>query len=67
MCDKVFLRNGGILKFIPDNYKKQKICDKAVYNYSHALESIPDCFNTQKSVIKLLILILLQCYFDFLC
>ena len=67
MCDKVFLRNGGILKLIPDNYKNQKICDKAVYNYSHALESIPDCFNTQKSVIKLLILILLQCYFDFLC
>ena len=37
-----------MLKFIPDYYKSKKIFDKAVDNYSHALEFVLDCNNTQK-------------------
>ena len=37
MCDKVIIENDGMLGFIPDSHKDQKVCDKAV-NYSHELE-----------------------------
>ena len=30
MCEKVIIENGGILEFIPDCYKNQNMCDKAV-------------------------------------
>ena len=36
------------------------MCDKAVDNYPHALQFVPDCYMTQKCVIKLSMLILLQ-------
>ena len=36
------------------------MCDKAVDNYPHAFKFVPDCYMTQKSVIKLSILIILQ-------
>ena len=35
------------LLFVPDQYITQK-CDNVVNNYPDALESIPDCFKTQK-------------------
>ena len=37
MCDKAILENGETLKFISDHYKIQKMCNKAVDNYPHAL------------------------------
>ena len=30
MCEKVIIENSGILEFIPDCYKNQNMCDKAV-------------------------------------
>ena len=62
MCDRAILENGGTLKSLPDCYKIQEICNKAVDNYSHALEFILRCYKTQrlKWVIKLSVLILLQ-------
>ena len=42
------IENGEMLKFIPDCYKNQKLCDKAVDNYAHALEYVPFCKKTQK-------------------
>ena len=60
MCDNIVLENGGMLKFIHDCYKNQKMCNKAIDNYAHALDFVPDCFNTtilKKCVIKLLILV----------
>ena len=36
------------------------MCDKAVDNYPHAFKFVPDCYMTQKCVIKLSILIILQ-------
>ena len=43
MCDKVILENDGMVGFITDCYKNQKMRDKAIDNYSHALEFVPDC------------------------
>ena len=38
------------LKFVPDCYKNQKGCNKAVDNYANALDFASDFFKTQKSV-----------------
>ena len=35
LCDKVIMENGEILRFIPNYYKDQSMCDKAANNYSH--------------------------------
>ena len=43
MCDKATLENGGTLKSVPECYKNQEVCNKAVDNYPHALESILEC------------------------
>ena len=37
MCDKAIIENGGALKYFPDCYKNQQMCDKAVDNYSYAI------------------------------
>ena len=47
MCNKVILENGCMLRFIPDCYKNEKICDKDVDCYSYALKFVPDCYKTQ--------------------
>ena len=30
MCDKAILENGGTLKSVPDSYKYQEMCNKAL-------------------------------------
>ena len=60
MFHKAILENGETLESVPECYKNQQLCDKAVDNYPHALEFVPECRKTQKCVSKLLILILLQ-------
>ena len=37
MCNKVILENGGTLRSVPDCYKNQEMCNKAVGNYCHTL------------------------------
>ena len=41
MCEKAVLKNGGTLKSVPDCYKNQEMCNKAVDNYRHTLEFVP--------------------------
>ena len=53
MCGKAILENGGTLKSDSDCCKNHQMCDNAVDNYPHALEFVPDCYMTQKCVIKL--------------
>ena len=52
MCDEATLHNGGTLKPIPDCYKNQEVYNKAVDNYSYALEFVPECYETQKMFLK---------------
>ena len=44
MCNKAILESGGTLVCV--QYNTQKMCDKAVDNYVHALEFVPDCYTT---------------------
>ena len=41
MCDKSILENGGALESVVDCYKNQKMYNKAVDNYAHAIEFCP--------------------------
>ena len=50
MCDKAILENGGTLKSVRHCCKNQEMCNKAVDNYPHALEFVPECYKTQKNV-----------------
>ena len=54
LCDNVIMENGGMLGFILDYCKDQKMSDKALDNYFHALRFVSDCYKVQKCVIKLL-------------
>ena len=58
MCDKVNLENGGNggdsengenggSFTVPDYYKNQKMCNKAVDNCPHALDFAPKCNKIQ--------------------
>ena len=60
MFDKTILENNGILEFVRDCYKNQEMCNKPLDNYHHALKLVPNCYITQKIVIKLSILIILE-------
>ena len=42
MYEKTILENGGTLKSVPDSYKNYEMYKKAVDNYPHALEFVPD-------------------------
>ena len=43
-----YSRKWCMLMFIPDCYKDQKMCSKAVDNYVHALWSFTDCYKIQQ-------------------
>ena len=49
MFQKVILKHGGMLMFIPHCYKNHNMCNKAADNYSHALGSVPNRYKTQKT------------------
>ena len=46
MCNGAILENSGMLGSVPNQYKAQEMCKKAVDNYSHALEFVPDQYKT---------------------
>ena len=53
MCAKSILGNWGTLKSLPECKKKnQEVGNKAVKNYPHALEFVPESFMTQKMCYK---------------
>ena len=42
------LENGGRLESVPYCYEDQKMCNKAVDNYTHALKLVANCYKTQE-------------------
>ena len=46
--DWYILEKGGTLKSLSDCNKNQELCDKAIDNYSHALEFVLECYKTQE-------------------
>ena len=53
ICDKVLFKEPFTLKYYPDRYKPQKICDKAVSFYLLALKCVSDQFALSKMIEKL--------------
>ena len=53
MSDKDILENCGTLESVPNRKKTHEMCGKAVDNYVHALEFVPDYCKAQKCVINL--------------
>ena len=53
MSDKNILENCGTLESVPNRKKTHEMCGKAVDNYVHALEFVPDYCKAQKCVINL--------------
>ena len=47
MCDEAILENGGTLNSVPNCYKNQEMCNKAIDHYPHTLPFVPECYNTQ--------------------
>ena len=45
ICDTAILRYRGTLKSVPDCYKNQEMCNKAVCNCLHTLEIVSDLKN----------------------
>ena len=56
MYKKVLDNYSHALQFVPDCYKTQNMCNRAVYIYPSAIQCIPKCCKIEKRVIKLLIL-----------
>ena len=48
MCEKAVEKVPHSLKFVPDQYKTQKMCEKAVENKSENLEFVPDQYKIQR-------------------
>ena len=42
MCNRAITKNVGTLKSIPNCYKTKEMCNKAVDNYAHTLQFVPD-------------------------
>ena len=59
MCNEAILKNGRTLKSVPDRYKNEEMHNKAVGNYSYALEFVPECFIAQEMCDKQLIDVIL--------
>ena len=36
-----------LLRYIPDQYKTQKMCDKAILENGGTLKSVPNCLKSQ--------------------
>ena len=47
MCDKVVDNYPHALKFVPGNYKTQKMCDKAVNTHPSTIQIVTECYKTQ--------------------
>ena len=48
-----------LIRYVPDQYKTQEMCDKAVLENSETFRSVPDC-NKSTTVIKLSTITLLK-------
>ena len=44
MCKRAVKKLPFIIRYIPDQYKTQQMCDKALLENSRTLDSVPDCY-----------------------
>ena len=48
MCKHAVKKLRFVIRYVPDQYKTQQTCDKAIDNYPHALKFVPYCCMTQE-------------------
>ena len=56
MCGRTISDDSFQLIYIPDQYKTQQMCDKAVDDFLPTLNFVPDWFVTSRMIKKLLLL-----------
>ena len=48
MCKHAVKKLLYLLRYVPEQYKTQQICDKAILKNSEKLESVTDCYKNQE-------------------
>ena len=56
MCKHAMKKLPLVIRYVPVPYNTQQTCDKAVLENGGTLYSVPDCYKTNESVMKLLII-----------
>ena len=39
-----------VIRYVPDRYKTQEMCDKAILENGGMLKPVPDCYKNKKNV-----------------
>ena len=39
-----------VIRYVPNRYKAQEMCDKAILENGKTLKSVPDCYKNKKNV-----------------
>ena len=48
MCKHSVKKFLYLLRYVPDEYKTQQMCDKAILENVGPLKSVPDCYKNQE-------------------
>ena len=48
MCKHAVKKLPFVIRYVPDQYKTQKMCNKAILENGRTLESVPDRYKTQE-------------------
>ena len=48
MCKHAVKKFLYLLRYVPDKYKTQQMCDKAILENVGPLKSVPDCYKSQE-------------------
>ena len=55
MCKHPVKKLPYLIRFVPDGYKTQQICDKAILENDGTLKSVPDRYNRKCEIKQLII------------
>ena len=44
MCNHTVEKLPYLLRYVPDKYKNQNLCDKSILENGRTLKSVPDCY-----------------------
>ena len=48
MCKNAVKNLPYLIRYVPDQYKTQQMCDKAILENGAKLKSVPDCYKNQE-------------------
>ena len=53
MCKHAVKKLPDLLRCIPDQYKTQQMCDKAILENAGTSKSVPDCYKKSRNVLRI--------------